>query len=122
MEDIAKLLTIAAELDPRVTVSVAKVEAWHSILSDLTAADAWEAVRAHYRSSTEVLMPAHVVDGVREILRERFWDGPQLVPEEHRLCVAAGVSPEEYEDRRGDEGFEEWVAHLRARTGLAVES
>lgn len=114
-EEIAKLLAVASELDPRVTVTVPKVEAWFSILGDVDAALAWEAARSHYRQSDAVLMPVHIVEGVAELRRERAWEPPVLSREEAELCAAAGVPAEEFEERRRSTGFEEWVAHLRSR-------
>ena len=117
-EEIAKLLAVAAELDPRVTVTVPKVEAWHSILGDMDAESAWAAVREHYRTSDAVLMPVHVVDGVAALLRARAWDTPVLTPEEAQLCAAAGVPAEEFVERRDDA---DWIAHLKSKW-LGVES
>src|SRR5690606_40883398 len=95
-EEIAKLLAVAAELDPRGSVTVPKVEAWHSIVGDLEAELAWEAARNHYRESDAVLMPAHVVAGVWDLQQARAWEPPALAPEEQQLCLAAGVPPEEF--------------------------
>lgn len=117
--EVAGLLAAASAFDNR-RVTPEQVEAWHSLFVELDPADTMEAMKRHFRSSREYLMPVHIVEGVQAILQERHWAGPQLTTEEHRLCVAAGVSPEEYEDRRDDPGFDEWVDHLRQRTGLAV--
>jgi hypothetical protein len=40
-------------------------EVWADDLSDITAADALAAMREHYRTSTEFLMPVHIVRFVR---------------------------------------------------------
>ena len=111
-KDIAKLLAVAAELDPRVLVTMAKVEAWHSILGDVEPDLAWEAVRAHYRESDAVLMPAHVVDRAAAILQARAWEPPALTADERILCEAAGIPAEEFVERRGDE---EWIAHFKSK-------
>lgn len=69
--ECAALLTLAARIDKR-TVGEQDVEAWVEILDDVDFSDARLVLRGHYRSSTEWLMPAHVVQGVRALRRERL--------------------------------------------------
>jgi hypothetical protein len=64
--EIVELLTLAATYDYR-KIGEADVEAWHLALDDITIDDAKTAVVAHYRESTDRLMPAHVRQGVRAL-------------------------------------------------------
>lgn len=59
LTDTAKLLTVVASYDRR-QVGEADVLAWHEALHDLDVGLCREAVAAHYRTSTEWLMPAHL--------------------------------------------------------------
>jgi len=69
--DAAKLLALAAAFDRR-TVGEADAMAWASTLDDLRLEDCIDAVKNHYRESTEWIMPSHVRAGVRAIHRERI--------------------------------------------------
>lgn len=68
--ETARLLAAIAAFNNR-TIGEADVEAWQSVLPDVTLTDAMEAVRQHYAENTEWLMPAHVRHLVRDIHRER---------------------------------------------------
>lgn len=68
--DVARVLTACALYDYR-RISEADAAAWHAVLADLDVADALEAVRRHYRDSTERAMPAHIRRGVRDIRDDR---------------------------------------------------
>ena len=68
----AALLTIAAAYDNR-KPDEDQARAWAMILGDLRFEDCRDAVLRHYRKSREWLMPAEVIEGVREIRNER-WD------------------------------------------------
>jgi hypothetical protein len=68
--EIAKLLALAASRDQR-TVGDADVLAWHEDIGDLDFDDAREALRRHFRESTDRLMPAHIRRLVRTIREER---------------------------------------------------
>lgn len=52
------------------------VEGWYAVIGDLPLNDALEAVRRHYRDSTEWIMPAHVRKGVKAIQAERRRNTP----------------------------------------------
>lgn len=54
-------------------------EAWYAVIGDLDLRDALEAVRRHYRDSTEWIMPAHVRKGVAQIKAERRRNTPHEV-------------------------------------------
>lgn len=69
--DAAELLAIAAAFDRR-KIGKADAIAWADALSGLEVADCAEAVRAHFRESTDYLMPVHVRQGVRKIRAERI--------------------------------------------------
>lgn len=68
--ETARVLAKCAAYDQR-TVGEADVMAWHENIGDLDYGDAMEAVRRHYRESTERIMPAHVRQSCRAIRNER---------------------------------------------------
>jgi hypothetical protein len=69
--EAAALLTIAAAYDNR-KPDEDQARAWAMILADLRFEDCRDAVLRHYRKSREWLMPAEVIEGVREIRSERW--------------------------------------------------
>lgn len=69
--DASELLTIAAAFDRR-TIGKADAIAWADALQGLDVADCGDAIRDHFRDSTEYLMPAHVRRGVQRIRDERI--------------------------------------------------
>lgn len=68
-----QLLTIIHNIDKRI-IDDATVLVWHEILGDLQFADCVQSVTAHFRESTDYLLPAHIVRGARELERERIRD------------------------------------------------
>jgi len=68
--EVATILALAAARDLR-KVGEADVLAWHEDIGDLDFTDAREAVRRHFRESTDRLMPAHIRRTVRVIREER---------------------------------------------------
>lgn len=71
-DDIIDLLTAIAAGDRR-TVGNADVEFWQAIVSDVPKDLALEAVRNHFRERPGVwLEPGHIVQGARDIQRERL--------------------------------------------------
>ncbi len=70
VRETAAVLAKAQAYDRR-TIGEADVLAWHEALSDLDVGDALAAVAAHYRDSTDWLMPVHVRRGVAELARQR---------------------------------------------------
>jgi len=68
--DTARVLGACALYDNR-TTGIADAAAWHAVIGDLDYDDAMEAVRRHYRDSTDRIMPAHVRRLVKEIRAER---------------------------------------------------
>ena len=84
----AKVLTLIALVDRRV-VDREAVLAWHDLIGDLSERDALDAVRAHRRESTEYLVPAHVVAGVRRIRNERLAKHGPVLPDVDPADVAA---------------------------------
>jgi hypothetical protein len=117
LDEMAQLLAVAAEIDPRVVPTREKVLAWHQLVGDLDARDAAQALTAHYRGSRESVMPADLIEGVRLLAEERRVRGPVLAPSELRVCRAAGIPPEEWAERRSDR---EWVRAVSAAHGLTV--
>ena len=70
--EAALLLAKISAYDRR-TVGDADIEAWAEVLpEDMPLADALDAVRDHFRSSTEFLMPLHLIDAVRSIRQGRL--------------------------------------------------
>lgn len=69
--EAATLLTLAATFDRR-TIGETDAHAWADALDGLTPADCAEAIRAHYRDSTEWLMPAHIRTTVRRLRDTRI--------------------------------------------------
>lgn len=70
VHEAATVLAKAAAYDRR-TVGEADILAWHEALADLDAGGALDAVAAHYRDSTDWLMPAHVRQLVADLQRQR---------------------------------------------------
>lgn len=70
LEEAAKLLGLAAARDNR-TPSNAMALAWHEDLGDLDFDVAREALRQHYRTSTDYLMPVHVRRLAEDVIREQ---------------------------------------------------
>jgi hypothetical protein len=62
--DAAELLTLAASFDRR-SIGEADALAWADALGDLDRAECTDAIRAHYRESTDWLMPAHIRERVK---------------------------------------------------------
>lgn len=90
--EAAKLLAFAAACDRR-TVGPTDVLAWHELLAGIDYDDAAQAVRNHYATSPEWLMPVHVIRGVRDLRRARL-DGytdpvPAVDPSNPGAYIAA---------------------------------
>lgn len=99
--EVAVLLGLAAARDQR-TVGETDVLAWHEDVGDLDFADAREALRRHYRESTDRIMPAHV----RRLTR--------LVRDEQRRLAG------QHEVRALPSRFEDDITrNLRVREGVA---
>ena len=62
--EVAKLLTRASAVDNRI-VTEETVEAWYEILGDVYYPAAVDAVNEHFKTSTEYLLPGHIVAGAR---------------------------------------------------------
>lgn len=67
------LLTAIARTDQR-TVAESTARSWADLMTeaDVPLKDAIEAVRHHFGTSRDYLMPIHIIDHVREIRRERL--------------------------------------------------
>lgn len=59
-----QLLTLASARDGR-TVDLEVASVWADDLRDVSLVDAVDAARAHYRETTDWLMPAHIIRGVK---------------------------------------------------------
>lgn len=66
----ARLLGKAALVDNR-TIDQMTIEAWHEIVGHLDYDDALAALLKHRTESTDYLMPAHIVAGVKAIRKQR---------------------------------------------------
>lgn len=72
-EDTKKILAKAALVDNRM-VDLAGITAWHEIIGHLDFDEALEAVTRFRQTSTDYLMPAHVIAVARRIHSERSTD------------------------------------------------
>lgn len=82
--DVARLLGTCALYDYRET-SRHDAVAWYAVIGDLDFEEASEAVRRHYRDSTDRIMPAHL----RRIVRQ--------IRDEHRASAPARALPSPFE-------------------------
>jgi pyruvate/2-oxoglutarate dehydrogenase complex dihydrolipoamide acyltransferase (E2) component len=72
-----QLLTIVQNLTGRKDpFDDATIIVWQQILADLDYTDAVQAVAAHFRESTDYLLPAHIVAGVRALRNARSSANP----------------------------------------------
>jgi len=99
--EIATLLALANGHDRRQVLDDVRVQAWSSLLQqeapDMTLQWATERVNRHYASSTEMLMPAHLVTAWRSE-KHREMD---------RVAIQAGRGepmPQWFRDRLADTG------------------
>lgn len=107
--DVARLLAKAAAFDQR-TVGAADVAAWHEALADLPAADAMDAVTAHYREHEHRLMPAQVRRLALDLARRRAGAARRRQLGAQRAVESAGTT-----DRTAD--VIQLVDALKARLG-----
>lgn len=71
------LLAIAAGFDNR-KPDRDTVRAWTEALAEVDYDDARTVIISHYKTSTDWIMPAHVVTGVRQIQAERLANSPNV--------------------------------------------
>ncbi len=88
IQQTAQLLALIKVGDNR-TVDRTTIAAWHDLVQDLPIDDALEAVRVHRRESTDYLMPAHVITGVKRIRGARLAAAPPPLPDVDPDDVAA---------------------------------
>lgn len=69
--EAAALLAMMAAYDRR-TIGESDALAWSQALHDINFADAQFVVNEHYRTSSDWLMPVHVVSAVRRLRRDRL--------------------------------------------------
>lgn len=120
MTETSKVLAAIQIYDAR-HVDEATVKAWHKMLHRFTLPDCLAAVEAHFRESTDYLLPAHVIRRVKSMRSRRldlaehpvlryvdeYDDDGNLLPDakgkrEHlRNLVANGqLTPQDYEQYR----------------------
>ena len=68
--EVAKLLTVASGVDNR-NVSAEVVEVWFPIVGHLEYEIALEALKIHFKESTDWLLPAHVIRNARRAREAR---------------------------------------------------
>lgn len=73
------LLSVAAAFDNRKPDADAAI-AWSVALGDLPFTDCRDAIVAHYRKTSDWLMPTHVISAVKTIRNSRLEDAPPLTP------------------------------------------
>lgn len=98
--EAATLLAVAAAFDNRRADEAASI-AWAAALDGLGVTDCRDAIVAHYRASSEWLMPAMVRTAVRRVRAKRIEEHPPLYP-------PPGLT--EAEERA-------WLADARRRVG-----
>jgi len=64
------ILAFISLIDNR-AVSDEGILAWHELLKDVEFEHAKEAVTAHFRTSTEYIRPAHIIQGARIVKMDR---------------------------------------------------
>jgi hypothetical protein len=64
-DELQAFMRMAVTIDARVEVTDLAAETWDLTIGDLDARDAAEALVAHYRESTDRVMPAHIRTRVR---------------------------------------------------------
>lgn len=94
--ETAKLLTLIAAFDRR-TLGEADVEAWHLILGDLDPTDCADAVKAHFTTSREWLMPTDVRTFAVNAARRR--EGQRRLAEREAEIAAENPPALEARDR-----------------------
>jgi hypothetical protein len=110
LEETARVLAKAQAFDRR-TIGEADIRAWHEALSDVDYTDALQAVTAHYRDTTDWLMPAHIRALAARAVHERHrLEREQLEAQQARELAAAAVRTEDRSDQVAD-----LVAGLRAQ-------
>lgn len=78
-QEAGALLAVAAAFDNRKPDADA-AKAWSVALEGLRFVDCRDAIIAHYKASSEWLMPARVIAEVRRIRAKRISDHPPLTP------------------------------------------
>lgn len=86
--EAATLLTVAAAFDNRKPDPDA-AKAWSVALGDLPFVDCRDAIVAHYRQTSDWLMPSHVIAAVRKVRDKRIAD------QEDKLTPPPGLDPVE---------------------------
>lgn len=110
IEETRKLLALASARDGR-EPSRGAILAWHEDLQDLDFDLAREALGRHFRTSTDYLMPVHVIRNAREIRDER-------AREEHSeaLEMPSRFELDELRDERLKRGVAACVAAITKKT------
>lgn len=106
--ETAQLLGLMSTFDSR-TTGEADVAAWADLMAATALQDAVEAVKTHYRQSTNRIMPADVLKGVQGLRKGRLERAdatfePDCDPDDtteymrqlrqHRTQIADGVEPQ----------------------------
>lgn len=95
--EVADLLEVASIFDGRISADERVIDRWHWLLTaelgeDLRAVDVEWAIRKHYGSSPDRLMPAHIISWIKE-LREARRDRTPLPPLPDGLEPSIEVTP-----------------------------
>lgn len=94
LQETHALLTYVAAVDNR-RFGDDTVIAWQGILADLDAVDCTEAVRRHFATCPDYLMPVHVVRGADEVRRERIRAVRLEAEQRQALTAAPAVATED---------------------------
>lgn len=106
--DAARVLAKAAAFDQR-TVGDADIAAWAEALDDIDLGDALAAVTRHYSTSTDRLMPVHVIRIAADLVRARR--RAERESREAAAAVAAIEASANTRDRSAD--VEALIAQVR---------
>lgn len=102
--EAAALLAVAAGLDNR-KPDASTAESWAIALKNIRIEDGREAVYAHYRESTDWLMPAHIIRLVRAARTERLKLAGDVQPP---ASIEAIDDPDEF-----DRAYRAWLRNVR---------
>lgn len=103
--DTARVLALVQTYDNR-KVDAIVVGAWHALLEPLTFDDACAAVREHYTTRRDWLMPLDILDGVKSLRRRRLDNVELQVPDANPDDTAAYLQAVKDRNMRAADGLQ----------------
>jgi hypothetical protein len=70
IKETGMVLAFVSLIDNR-AVSEESILAWHELLKEVEFEDAKDAVTDHFKTSTEYIRPAHIIQGARMVKMDR---------------------------------------------------